>query len=175
MFQRIRPDNADHVAIPVEVQFADGSMAKGKIMAGIGRSLADVLNGTGGFVEFEPYGGQAGFLAKTRLAEVRPLGVPKGVNLRAKLAASEPLDPYAVLGLVSGASYEQVRKAYVNLAKLYHPDRYASAELPPEVLEYLFTQARRVNAAYAALEGARRTQANTTAPAPAGKAATAAH
>jgi DnaJ like chaperone protein len=159
MFQRIRPDNADHVAVPVEVHFTDGSTAKGKVLAPIGRSLADILNGAGGFVEFEPYGGEAAFIAKSRLVEVRPLGVPKGVNLRAKLAANEPLDPYAVLGIAPGSSHDQVRKAYFTLAKSYHPDRYASAELPPEVLEYLFTMARRVNAAYAALDGARRTQA----------------
>ena len=162
MFQRIRPDSADHVAIPVEVHFTDGSVAKGKVLAPIGRSLADILNGTGGFVEFEPYGGETAFIAKSRLAEIRPLGVPKGVNLRARLAANEPLDPYAVLGVAPGSCYEQVRKAYFALAKSYHPDRYASAELPPEVLEYLFAMARRINAAYAALDGARRAQANAS-------------
>lgn len=171
MFERIRPDSADHVTIPVEIQLADGTLAKGKVLAPIGRSLADVLNGAGAFLEFEPYGGQVAFIAKSRLAEVRPLGVPKGVNLRARLAASEPLDPYAVLGVSPGSSHEQVRKAYVALAKLYHPDRYASAELPAEVLEYLFTMARRVNAAYAALDGARRQTAGagpaTRHPAPA--------
>lgn len=160
MFERIRPDSSDHVAIPVEIHLADGSVAKGKVMAPIGRSLADILNGTGGFVAFEPYGGEQTFIAKSRLAEVRPLGVPKGVNLKAKLAASEPLNPYAMLGVAPGAGRDEVRKAYFALAKAYHPDRYASAELPPEVLEYLFTMARRVNAAYAALDGARRAHAN---------------
>lgn len=163
MFERIRPDNADHVAVPVEIHLADGTVAKGKVMAPIGRSLADILNGSGGFVEFEPYGGEVAFIAKSRLAEIRPLGVPKGVNLKAKLAANEPLNPYAVLGVAPGSSHEDVRKAYFTLAKSYHPDRYASAELPPEVLEYLFTMARRVNAAYAALDGARRAQANAPA------------
>ena len=34
----------------------------------------------------------------------------------------------------------------------YHPDRYANAELPEEVKRYLEDMARRVNAAFSALE-----------------------
>ena len=45
-----------------------------------------------------------------------------------------------------------MKSAYHRLAKLYHPDRYTAAELPPEVRDYLAGMTRRVNAAYAALE-----------------------
>jgi hypothetical protein len=38
------------------------------------------------------------------------------------------------------------------MAKAYHPDRYATAELPQEVSDYLAAMARRINAAHAALE-----------------------
>jgi curved DNA-binding protein CbpA len=47
-----------------------------------------------------------------------------------------------------------VRARFHLLAKAYHPDRYAAAELPAEVTTYLEAMARRVNAAYAALETA---------------------
>ncbi|RTL72555.1 MAG: J domain-containing protein [Hyphomicrobiales bacterium] len=159
MFERLTAESVNPLAIPVEIRMTDGGIAKGKVVAsGVNRSLADVLNGPGNFVEFEPYGGEPAFLAKTRIAEVRPLGVPKGINLKARLAASEPLNPHAVLGVPANAGYEQIRKAYVALAKAYHPDRYATAELPPEVLEYLFTMVRRINAAHAALENVRKAQ-----------------
>ncbi len=165
MFERITADSVNPLAIPVELRFADGSVAKGKVVAsGTNRSLADVLNGAGNFLEFEPYGGETMFVAKSRIGEVRPLGVPKGINLKARLAGSEPLNPYAVLGVPQNATHEQIRKAYVTLAKAYHPDRYAAAELPPEVLEYLFTMVRRINAAHAALENVRKAQANTIRP-----------
>jgi hypothetical protein len=160
MFERLTADSVNPLAIPAEIRFGDNSVAKGKVMAtGVQRSLADVLNGPSAFVEFEPYGGETSFIAKSRIAEVRALGVPKGINLKARLAASEPLNPYAVLGVDKTATPEQIRKAYVTLAKSYHPDRYATAELPPEVLEYLFTMVRRINAAHAALENVRKAQA----------------
>ena len=56
-----------------------------------------------------------------------------------------------MLGVTPGATREEIRQAYLALAKVYHPDRYATAELPTEVIEYLFAMARRINAAHAAL------------------------
>lgn len=38
-------------------------------------------------------------------------------------------DPYEVLGLNHGASLEQVKAAYRNLAKKYHPDNYSGSPL----------------------------------------------
>ena len=61
-------------------------------------------------------------------------------------------DPYLILQIRPGASWEQIKAAYHAQAKTYHPDRYANAELPTEVKEYLAVMARRINAAYAALE-----------------------
>ncbi|MAI46621.1 MAG: hypothetical protein CMB79_12295 [Filomicrobium sp.] len=37
-------------------------------------------------------------------------------------------------------------------SKKYHPDRYAQADLPDEVRDYLQTMARRVNTAYETLQ-----------------------
>lgn len=174
MFERITAESVNPLGIPVEIRFADGTLAKGRVIAaGAHRSLADLLNGQGNFLEFEAYGGDTAFVAKSRIAEVKPLGVPKGINLKARLGSSEPLNPYAVLGVPANATPEQIRKAYVTLAKSYHPDRYASAELPPEVLEYLFTMVRRINAAHAALDNVRKAQANATRPQDVQKAAAA--
>ena len=61
-------------------------------------------------------------------------------------------DPQSILGVPSNASFDDIRAAWHRLAKIYHPDRYSNAELPGEVREYLASMARRVNAAYAALE-----------------------
>ena len=160
MFDRNRTDNAPEPAsTPVEAAFADGTTAKGKLLVPMGKSLADVLNGAGSFIEFEPYGGERSFLAKAQLASVKPVASPEGTNLGARLADPGGFDPYAVLGLTAGASREEVRQAYFRLAKAYHPDRYATAELPEEVRDYLAAMARRINAAHAALEAPLKRQA----------------
>ena len=153
MFERSRIDNVpDLTAMPVEAAFADGTMARGKLLVPATKSIADVLNGPGAFLEFEPYGGERSYIAKAQLASIKMLGVPKLPNLTARLKDLDGFDPFAVLGVKPGATREEIRQAYFALAKAYHPDRYATAELPTEVIEYLFAMARRINAAHAALD-----------------------
>jgi hypothetical protein len=165
MFERNRVDNVpDTSAVPVEIVLTDGGVAKGKMLVPMGRSVADALNGSGGFLEFEPYGGERSFLAKAQLASVKLVGVPKAPNLKARLADPDGFDPYRVLGLAAGASREEVRAAYFVLAKAYHPDRYATAELPEEVRDYLAAMARRINAAHAALDVPERKRAARAEP-----------
>ena len=53
---------------------------------------------------------------------------------------------------IAGATHDKIRQAYIELAKIYHPDRYATVTLPVEVTDYLSAMARRINAAYAALD-----------------------
>jgi hypothetical protein len=157
VFERNRADNpTEPTAVPVEVGLADGSIAKGRLSVPCGKSVADVLNADGGFIEFEPYGGERVFLAKAQLCRVTPIGVPKAANLAARLNDREGFDPYRVLGVTAASTREQRRQAYVALAKIYHPDRYATAELPEEVAQYLAAMVRRINAAHAALEVAQK-------------------
>ena len=171
MFERNRVDNAPDVsATPVEVTLVDGALIKGRLPVPAGRSIADVLGGPGAFVELEPYGSERIFLAKAQLVLVRPVGAPKAPDLSARLADPGGFDPHRVLGLPADAGKEEVRQAYLARAKAYHPDRYATAELPEEVRDYLAAMARRINAAYAALsvpekrEAARRQPVFTSAP-----------
>lgn len=53
-------------------------------------------------------------------------------------------DPYSVLGLNSNASEEEVKKAYRELAKKYHPDNYQDGPLA----EYASKKMAEINAAY---------------------------
>jgi hypothetical protein len=151
MFERNRVDSISD-GVPVEIALADGDTIKGKLTVPPGKTVVDALNGTGAFIEFEPYGGERTFLAKAHLASIRPVGIPKGVNLQARLADANEFDPHRILGLSVGATRDQIRAAYFSLAKAYHPDRYATVELPQEVRDYLAAMARRINAAHAALE-----------------------
>lgn len=38
-------------------------------------------------------------------------------------------NPYEVLGIKEGASEEEIRRAYKELARKYHPDKYANNPL----------------------------------------------
>ena len=132
MFDRNRIDNVpEPSAVPVEVALVDGTIARGKLLVPAGKTVAEALNGAGGFIEFEPYGGERGFLAKAQLASIKPVRVPKAANLGARLSDPDGFDPHAVLGLAAGASREEVRQAY---------------------FDYPAAMARRINAAHAALE-----------------------
>jgi hypothetical protein len=165
VFERNKVDNVPETsAIPVEIAYSDGSAAKGKLLVPLSRSVADVLNGPGGFVEFEPYGGEKALIAKAQVASVKIVGVPKVPNLKARLADADGFDPHRILGVPAGAGKEEVRAAYIMLAKAYHPDRYATAELPEEVRDYLAAMARRINAAHAALDVPERKRAMRAEP-----------
>jgi hypothetical protein len=160
MFDRSKTANPqDLTAVPVEAVYADGTIARGKLMGPAAKTMADVLNGPGAFIEFEPYGVERSYISKAQIASIRLMGVPKLPNLNARIRDLDGFDPYATLGVQPGATREEIRQAYVAQAKAYHPDRYATAELPTEVIEYLFAMARRINAAHAALNVEQKKQA----------------
>ena len=152
MFERNRVDNADQGYISVELTLANGEALHGKIVMAAGRGVIEFLNGTAAFVEFEPYDGERAYFAKSTVRSVRVLQVPRGGNLGQRLRDLDGFDPWQILGLDRGTAWDEIRLAYLRLAKIYHPDRYATAELPDEVANYLSGMSRRVNAAYAALE-----------------------
>lgn len=154
----------DITAMPVEVVFADGTIARGKLLLPATRSMGDVLNGPGAFLEFEPYGSERSYISKAQVSTIKLMGVPKVPNLAGRVRDLDGFDPYAVLGVSPGATREEIRQAYFAQAKAYHPDRYATAELPTEVIEYLFAMARRINAAHAALNVEQKKQAAKAEP-----------
>ncbi len=154
MFERNRVDNVDQGYVSVELVLNGGQILVGKAVIAAGRTIIDFLNNTAAFVEFEPYDGDKTFLAKSNIRSVRVLQVPKGTNLAGRLRDLDGFDPWQILNLQRGTTWEETRIAYHRLAKIYHPDRYATAELPEEVKTYLSGMARRVNAAYSALEAA---------------------
>jgi DnaJ-domain-containing protein 1 len=60
--------------------------------------------------------------------------------------ASTPEDPYAVLGIASAASNEELELAYRRRMSEYHPDRVASAA--QEIRDMADRRAREINQAY---------------------------
>ena len=54
-------------------------------------------------------------------------------------------DPYEVLGVPHGASEDEIKKAYRELARKYHPDNYANNPLADLAQEKM----KEINEAYA--------------------------
>jgi DnaJ like chaperone protein len=58
-------------------------------------------------------------------------------------------DPYAILGLLPGASMDEVRHAWRRVAAENHPDRMLQRGAPPEFVENAREKTAAINAAYA--------------------------
>ncbi len=169
MFERNKVDNSREMGtIGVEITLDGGVTLSGKLAVPVQGSIADVLNNPTPFMEFEPYAGERIYLAKASLRAVRPLAAERVPALANRVRDIDGFDPWQALGVAKGAAFEKVKVAFHRAALAYHPDRYASAELPAEVRAYLEAMARRINQAYAVLEqaheDAQRTAALRTQP-----------
>jgi len=76
-------------------------------------------------------------------------------RIKARHIAPPPDDPYVMLGLAPGASFDEVRAAYRALVKAYHPDRHMAEGTPPEFIRVAEHRMAAINAAYAAIAKAR--------------------
>ena len=63
------------------------------------------------------------------------------------------MDPYKVLGVSHGADEETIKKAYKELAKKYHPDRYINSPMADMASEKM----KEINMAYDILTGKNQT------------------
>ncbi len=67
-------------------------------------------------------------------------------------------DPYSVLGVRRDSSDEEIKKAYRDLARKYHPDRYTNS---PDLAEVANEKMKEINAAYEAITGEREGRGST--------------
>jgi DnaJ domain len=152
MFERTKVDNSrDLAAAAASIELSDGRRVSGRFLISRSKTLIDILNGTTQFIEFEPFDGEAEIIAKSSIRSLRMISVPGGREPSTFIRDNGNFNPYDILGIKKGAGRSEVRAAFHKYAKSYHPDRYSNAELPQEVMSYLETMARRVNAAYEVL------------------------
>ena len=145
-----RRQNSD--TVPVSVALMDGTLLAGTILLPRDRKLHEFFNMPEAFIEFEDFRAGPTILAKSAIRSIRNNEIPQADQIEKRLKLLEKSDPFQILGVAKNVDRDGLRNAYVNLARAYHPDRFTSSELPPEIIEYINTMARRINAAYSELQ-----------------------
>ena len=148
-----RDDNINRTQ--VFLTLADGSVVTASIRLPLSNRLGDALNNGDAFLDALTPTGQQQYISKASIRSVRSANVPKADQLDAEGRApgTPAFDPYAVLKVPREASREEIRHAYHRMAKLYHPDRIASFDLPDEVMDYVRAMLVRINLAFEQIGG----------------------
>jgi DnaJ-domain-containing protein 1 len=143
-----RDDTANRIS--VFLTLADNQVVTVSIRLPLSRRLADALNNDDVFLDAITPSGQQQFIAKSTIKLVRSANVPRADQLdsEGRVPGTPAFDPYAILKVAKDASPEDIKSAYHRMARLYHPDRIASYELPDEVKDYVRTMLVRINLAF---------------------------
>lgn len=152
MFERNPVDNTTERQIAVEIALVDGARVAGRAVLAPGKGVHKLLEDRDGFLYIDGFDGEGSFIAKADIKGMKVLTGGKPSALKLTVPDARGFDPYKVLGVENGASTEEIKAAYHRLTKVYHPDRYASVDLPAEVRAYLDAMAKNVNAAFRALK-----------------------
>jgi DnaJ-domain-containing protein 1 len=123
--------------ILVILQTNTGENLFGYIQATHNERVSDVMNDQRLFLPFEDVDGERGIFAKTSIVRVYEI-----CNVTRHF---EHPDPYVVLNISRGDSWETVQRAYRQQMMLCHPDRYVRRNPPQPVLELLDQMAARLN------------------------------
>jgi DnaJ domain len=146
-----RRQNSDFIT--VQLVLHDGTDLRGKVLLARDKTLMQMLNLDGeAFVEFDCEHLGTTLLAKSAIRSLRRFEMPRATQLQDALEAGDTFDPYAILGVSRAADLDQIHERFQALISVYHPDRYASVELPPEMSEYVMTMAKRITAAFAEIK-----------------------
>ncbi|MEL6299205.1 MAG: J domain-containing protein [Pseudomonadota bacterium] len=156
MFERNPIDSHNAVLIAVEITLDDGTALSGRAALERGRAVHQLMKGADDFLYVETHDGEADFVPKD---EIKRLKIIRPVMPRPLAAPAETGDaamrPAHVLGVSADAAWDTVRQAYRDLAKRYHPDRFAGVELPPEVADYVEAKAKQINQAFRMMKASR--------------------
>ena len=133
----------------VTLTFHDGSKSVVSVKLPLSGKLAETLNNQDQFLDVISGTGEAYFIAKSKVARAQATEIPHAtLNQRRRNADQAQFNPYAVLGVQSTASKEEIREAYVGLVKMYHPDRFLTLDIPQEMKDYAASMQARINLAY---------------------------
>ncbi len=133
----------------VHLTLASGKTMMVSLKLPLSGKLADALNSPERYLDVLGPEGEQFFVSKDMVHRVAPADPPKAsLNMNRRSSDQPSFNPWAVLGVTRDASAEDIRNAWLSLVKMYHPDRYANLELPPEMKEYAAAMLARINVAH---------------------------
>jgi hypothetical protein len=118
-------------------------------------TVGKALNGAEQFLIFETLSKEKRHLAKAAIESVTELeeATEGGLDILDPTQNSRLFrrfasdDPRVILGVLEGASLEEIRAAYHGLARDFHPDRLAALGLHREIAAYADEVLKRINIA----------------------------
>ena len=151
MFERNPVDNKAEMLVAIEIALGDGSKIAGRAVLAPGKGVHKLLEGADAFIYVDSFDGDGAFVPKADIRGLTVIKPGKPAAMTLPIPDARTFDPYRVLGLEKGASFDEIQGAYHRLSKQYHPDLFASVKLPAEVQRYLESMAKNLNAAFQAL------------------------
>ena len=145
-------NESDRHRFAVTVTLHSGDVFNGHVFIGQAQKLRDLLNNPDTFIDFEKRDNTLTMIAKRAIATIAPLDLPRTDQLLRRSSSSATFDPYHTLGVDPGANPGEVRAAYLAKARLYHPDKLASKDVPREVGDYMNAMFIRIQKAYDELD-----------------------
>lgn len=126
--------------VRVDLQLEDRSTLDGFVFCGQGERISDILNDAREFLPFETHTKDIMMLRKGIISSI----VTREDSGKKKLVT----DPFEVLGIPPGSSRDEIRQAYHQKVRLYHPDKLTSLDLPEDITSYASDTLARINSAY---------------------------
>lgn len=148
-----RRDNS--IPTLVEITLVNGSHFRATLLIQREKTLHETISVPDPFLEIESAEQGTIILARSCIQSVRPYRVAKADQLSAKALAAQGFDAHAVLGVAKDCGMEEISDAYQRRLEIYHPERFAAAGLPPEVIQYLEAMTQRIEEAYVVLTAPR--------------------
>ena len=134
-------DQPQKTSILIEIIMEDGTNLKGEVEAPSEGGLAIILNGLNQFIELKTYDGEVHYISKEAMRTVRPMKLPEKEGFASKLKRFLKSDPYEILGVSREADGKTIEAAYKRQLKNFH-----------EILDYLDSSYKCLNAAYKEIE-----------------------
>ncbi len=132
----------------------DGKTLIASVKLPLSGKLIDAFNNSEAFLDIITGDGTPQFLNKSTISRAEVSEPPRaGLNQQRRSSDKSGFNPYAILGVEKSASPDDIRNTYIALVKMYHPDRFASLDIPQEMKDYAAAMQARINVAYQQLNG----------------------